>query len=524
MSVNSIVPITLTMNLSMQINQNDQFQVVFPSTTSFSYTNIIGSSPGTYGVSITGQTVLMTQQNTPATFAVDSNYLLNMFNMQAPPSTATTDPLTAQVLRNGYPIMTGSATLTATPASLASQISVAVADSVVWANTTYTFTLNTANALSSAGMIRITFPSTLTPSSGSPTCAVVAGTGLTINPTCTLNTAGNYVQLAGLNDSTSDIPAQNNITIAISGVVNPPDTSTTGDFTISTYYSNSESTIVGSGTVGGVTPTQGTISIATVSVVPSSYVALQSGVTYTVTFTNTYAIPVGGTVRLEVPQDIGLIIGSFPTYCKLSLNGGTFVNPTCTGTLNGTYQLEYSIPAASAPVAAGSTIALQIDTLATNPTNTRIVTGFAIRTRSSTAAIEQLDSGITVQMTTPASFGVNTVSRSSNQNSALASYTITLRQEAAMPAGSKLFVTLPSELEMQSSTCTDLSSGALNCTLTSLVALEVTLNSAVTSNTDFGVVISNIKNPPSYKPLANSFVFTTKTADEISTYATVTTL
>ena len=152
------------------------------------------------------------------------------------------------------------------------------------------------------------------------------------------------------------------------------------------------------------------------------------------------------------------------------------------------------------------------------------MTGFAIRTRSSTAAIEQLDSGITVQMTTPASFGVNTVSRSSNQNSALASYTITLRQEAAMPAGSKLFVTLPSELEMQSSTCTDLSSGALNCTLTSLVALEVTLNSAVTSNTDFGVVISNIKNPPSYKPLANSFVFTTKTADEISTYATVTTL
>ena len=97
---------------------------------------------------------------------------------------------------------------------------------------------------------------------------------MAVNPTCTLNVAGNYVQLSNLNDSTSDIPVQNNISVAIEGVVNPADTTTTGDFTIQTFYNSSEATIVGSGTASGITPAPGTISIASVSVVPSSYVAL----------------------------------------------------------------------------------------------------------------------------------------------------------------------------------------------------------------------------------------------------------
>jgi len=68
------------------------------------------------------------------------------------------------------------------------------------------------------------------------------------------------------------------------------------------------------------------------------------------------------------------------------------------------------------------------------------------------------------------------------------------------------------------STCIDLSANALTCTQTSLQNLTVTLP-VVAAGTDFGVVISNVNNPASYRPLASNFTATTKTADQISIYA-----
>jgi hypothetical protein len=122
-------------------------------------------------------------------------------------------------------------------------------------------------------------------------------------------------------------------------------------------------------------------------------------------------------------------------------------------------------------------------------------------------------------MQTSAAFAIMQVTRISQQNSALTPYTITLKQQSALSTGTLLLITLPNEIFLTaSSQCTDLAGTVLSCNEGSYHSMQVTLN-AIASNTQFGVVISSIRNPPTYQPTATSFTFETKTADLVSSYA-----
>jgi len=150
---------------------------------------------------------------------------------------------------------------------------------------------------------------------------------------------------------------------------------------------------------------------------------------------------------LRIPTDVTITIALASlnnTYTRYSVNGGNFLPGASNSSLNtGYYQINYTNIAQIGAIAAGSRIELRVETVCKNPNNTRIVSPFAITTYSSTSAIETL-TGLTVQMTTPAVFYRFTATRVSSQNSAITSYTITLRQEVALPAGTLLFLTLPS--------------------------------------------------------------------------------
>ena len=125
-------------------------------------------------------------------------------------------------------------------------------------------------------------------------------------------------------------------------------------------------------------------------------------------------------------------------------------------------------------------------------------------------------------MTTAASFYVFSVTRASNANSVLTSYTVTLKQEAALPAGSLLFITFPTEISMTSaSACTDLAGTALTCTQTSYQDLIVTLP-AVVGSAQYGVIITKVQNPASYRPTTSGFSAQVKTSDQISIYTSQT--
>ena len=157
---------------------------------------------------------------------------------------------------------------------------------------------------------------------------------------------------------------------------------------MTTYYSSDQAGVTEQGTTAGVTATVGTIDISTVSVVPSSYLVLASGVTYTITFTNSYPIPQGGFISLSVPIDISITMASLSTYTKFSLNNAGLVSAASSGATNSShYQINFTNLASTASIPAGTAIGLQIDTICKNPTNSRIVAPFMVTTYSVNAEI-----------------------------------------------------------------------------------------------------------------------------------------
>jgi hypothetical protein len=281
--------------------------------------------------------------------------------------------------------MSGTATLTAVSDTLTASLS--IEDSTVWANSSYTFTITISNALATQGMIRITFPSTVTPPKSQASCATLIGISFKIVLTCTYDSGSNSITISNLNASSifAIIPAQFVISLVIAGVTNPPDTATTGNFTISTYHTSNTQDIVDVGTIAGVACTPGTISIDKIRVVPSSYVAMKSGITYTINFNSTYIIPQNGFILLSIPNDIGIVTDLLPNYCRISINGSVYSYTACSmaNLSNSLFnQINFSAPAQLASIPASSIISLHIKSICTNPTNTRIITGFQIYTYS----------------------------------------------------------------------------------------------------------------------------------------------
>lgn len=126
--------------------------------------------------------------------------------------------------------------------------------STVNANTSYTFKITLLDAISSAGKIKITFPTTITILGSSPSCATLTGTGVAIQPVCAYNLVENSITLTSLNSSASDIGAQT-LTIIISGLKNPDSIRPSGSFTVTSYYKGTDISLVAVGTIGQVTAT-----------------------------------------------------------------------------------------------------------------------------------------------------------------------------------------------------------------------------------------------------------------------------
>ena len=131
------------------------------------------------------------------------------------------------------------------------------------------------------------------------------------------------------------------------------------------------------------------------------------------------------------------------------------------------------------------------------------MSSFGIRTYGEDGdSIESISSGVSVQMTTPSTMLSASISRDNNTNSADSTYTITLYQKPSMESMSYLEITFPSELSLPSSpTCTDLDSNTLTCTEALNVLTIILPNSTIDSVSKFGVIVQDVVNPPSYKPL-----------------------
>lgn len=514
--VNKNVTLRFQINLVDTMNSYDTFTVVFPTGYKI-YSPTFGGLLTYTGASLTNTTVTVAQ-STSTIKSYSTGYVLNVTfsTITAPPSTQVSSPIYFYINRDGNTKMVASNTIQANANSLT--FTVTPNSYLVNQNTTYVFAITTTDPILSSGRIKIDFPSSITQAWTSSSCATVTGSGMSATPTCTLQ--ANTLILSSLNSTSSSIPGQT-MTITVNGIVNPPSVQPSANFNVTTYYTTTDDTSVATGTMGNVTATASTLNSLTVSIVPSSYTVQATSVGYTISFTINNAIPISGYIVLGVPYGVAAIISSASGNCYAAIGTGTLSSTSCTGVDSGSnYVITFPSIFLSQGVAGGTKITLKVDKIFTNPVSTETVSSFTLATYTSgNYLIDQLNSGLSVAMTTPADFLTTSVASSSNINSALANYTVQLSQISPLAASSKLDVVFPAEIVPQSVVCLLLSTSAvLTCTKNSQT-VSITLPAAIiSSSTSFGVIIQNVKNGPSLKP-SGKFGFTTRTPNGLSYYS-----
>lgn len=218
-------------------------------------------------------------------------------------------------------------------------------------------TLN--DALSSSGMIKITFPTTITPTLATG-CATLIGTSVKSTPTCAFDSVTNTITITSMNSTTSQIPIQT-LRFTILSVTNAPSINPSGTFSVSSYYTTDTNDLVAQGTISGITATIDVIDPSKVSVIPSTYIVSDSNITYTLSFVLGNFIPQSGYAEITIPSGVTLTSVGSLSNCKLSINSSSFFSTTCSASriANGSY-VNFTSIAQSGSIAVGGNVSLRI--------------------------------------------------------------------------------------------------------------------------------------------------------------------
>jgi hypothetical protein len=252
-----------------------------------------------------------------------------------------------------------------------------------------------------------------------------------------------------------------------------------------------------------VTATPASLNSSLATLISSNYVNSNPATTYTLNFNNFNILPSGSFIQFGVPLSIGV---SNTLNCSGKIGNGILISQICTSNLIGQYNYITFSNLLNISIAANTTISLVFNNMFTNYISTAPISNFSILISTNNGyLINTLYSGLSLKMLSPSNFISTNVSSASSINNAINSYTIKLSQIAQFDKDSLLKVYFPLEIIPQSNIlCADLTNFTLVCTKSSNI---ITINLATnTSNTNFGIIISNILNPPSLKP-SNQFGF-----------------
>jgi len=383
MIVNSNVGIRINMTFSDTVDQNDSFRVTFPSGlgVTFSSVSTSGSSEGVS--SLNGQVLSVSQNvNFNVIYYKDYFMVINFYTMTAPPSTKISDPITVELLRNGYQKMIGTATVQATASTL--QCSVSPQNTLISTQTLYVFSITLNDKLSSGGWLEIFFPSDIV-LNGNVSIASGTGTNINSNPVISIDSILGKVTVISLNSSTSFINTQT-FTLTIGTITNPGSTKPTGTFSIKSYYQSGSDYLVAIGTCNGITAVSGILKSSDISISKSSDVVLASNIDYTISYVTGYAIPKNGIIKIEIPNGVGIDLTNLQSNCYQTVNTSSLLTAICSAILNTTtnkYQLTVSSIALTSNLTGNSTISILLQGICTNPDTTRNVIGFTINTYTS---------------------------------------------------------------------------------------------------------------------------------------------
>lgn len=327
--------------------------------------------------------------------------------------------------------------------------------------------------------------------------------------------------LSSINSSSLVIPAQT-ITITLSGIKNPSSTLPTSSFLITTYYRSTDISLVATGSIPGITATTAIIDPTKMIVSCTSDIVNDQNVSYSVQLNVVNPIPAGGYFVIYVPPEIGVVVGAIAGHCSVNVNSTSYVPTACTATTgaNNGYLINFTNPFTS-DLTSGSTFIAKISSIFTNPSSTRLTSSFALYTYHSNGySIANIDTAKSIQMNVSDSFQNLAISRTSQKNYELNTYTFIIRQKSPYEASSILLIGFPAAVVPVNPTCmmTTPVSTSVSCTFTSST-LRVTLPaSTYSSGTSITITVSNVRNPPSFAP-AGTFTFQSKTQGELYVYS-----
>jgi hypothetical protein len=187
------------------------------------------------------------------------------------------------------------------------------------------------------------------------------------------------------------------------------------------------------GSITGITATAALIDNNLVTVVPSSLVVNDVGVTYSIQVKILHQISSGGYFTILIPPEIGIDTVSAPNSCTININSTSYVQTPCTAVNNSNSTgvlITYTNPFSS-NININTIIIARILTVFTNPVSTRPTSSFQIYTYAPAGApIAFINSALTVQMTIPASFNSISITRASNKNYDLTTYYFGIAQNS----------------------------------------------------------------------------------------------
>lgn len=455
----------------------------------------------------------------PGTLAAGQIFI-TISGFVAPPNTLSTGNFQIQILSNGYPRMVGYRSIQAVTGSISGNATMGT--STVNALSTYSFSITLSDPITAQGYFLLAFPSVLGLSNS--TSVVISSSSMVSTPNTVFSSALNALTINSLSTGAT-IPAHT-FTMTVSGITNPPSTTTTGVFTFTSYYNSNSSAKVDSGTIAGVAATAAAVDYTKIVVASSSPITSDTAVSYYFSFVVQNPIPVGGFVIVNFPTSIVFDLATVSGNCQLRINSSSATTTPCTASLTTSYVFNFTNPFPSGPATAGTNLTFCILNAATNPPTTQPVSSFSVFTYysdgSSIASASNVSSfsGIT----TPSNFSSSLISKVSTKNAELTSYSLSLVQVATLEANAIIRVIFPSSLLPQATSICSLTyvgvTTVVACGFTAATNTfkVVSLNSTIAAGTSFSLTFTNVRNALSFAPVFG-FTTTTKTALDLYFYS-----
>lgn len=230
-------------------------------------------------------------------------------------------------------------------------------------------------------------------------------------------------------------------------VTNPDISGSPGTFTISTYMTESSvDYLVDTGTYTSLSITTGTLTSP--SVTSDSYLAYNTGVSYTIGFTTQHRVVLNGIIVITFPSEIIISDSSAAVAgCQGAYGGATLAVTTCT--VASSSQIKFTgLYSSSATTTSAGSIVVKVPGIR-NPRSLAPSTSLTVTTTDSAGvSIDSLSLGFSVTMTSVTSLQAVSIQNTNSVkiNGAFDPYKVIVTVQTPTASGDKVVLQFPTSM------------------------------------------------------------------------------